>query len=198
MFTTSITSGNIVAIHRPARTETSVSPSFATANRSVSRGSRTNARTTRMPLICSRRIRLTSSIRVCTSRKFGTIWETTTPTETKRAGTTIASSQERPRSSRIAITMPPTIMIGTCTARVQPISESIWTCWTSLVLRVISDGAPNWATSRPEKAPTRWKTSARRSRPNDIAVRAEKATAMTEQTIWSSETPSITAPVCRM
>ena len=110
----------------------------------------------------------------------------------------MASSHERPRSSRIAITMPPTIMIGTCTASVQPISASICTCWTSLVLRVISEGAPNCATSRPENEPTRWKTAARRSRPNDIAVRAENATATTEQTIWSSETPSMTAPMRRM
>ena len=198
MFTTSITSGNMVAIQRPARIETSVSPSFASANRWVSRGSRTNARTTRMPLICSRRIRFTSSMRLCTSRKLGTICETTSPTERNSAGTTTASSHDRPRSSRIAITMPPTIMIGTCTASEQVSSASICTCWTSLVLRVISDGAPNCATSRPENAPTRWKTAARTSRPNDIAVRDAQATATTEQRIWSSETPSMTAPVCRM
>ena len=94
--------------------------------------------------------------------------------------------------------MPPTIMIGTCTASEQVSSASICTCWTSLVLRVISEGAPNCATSRPENAPTRWKTAARRSRPNDIAVRDAQATATTEQRIWSSETPSMTAPTCRM
>ena len=151
-----------------------------------------------MPLICSRRIRLTSSIRLCTSRKLGTICETTTPTARNSVGTTTASSHDRPRSSRIAITMPPTIMIGTWTASVQVSSASICTCWTSLVLRVMSDGAPNWATSRPENEPTRWNTAPRTSRPNDIAVREAHATAITEQMIWTNETPSITAPTRRM
>ena len=36
-------------------------------------GSRTNARTTRMPVICSRSTRLIWSMRVCSSRNFGTI-----------------------------------------------------------------------------------------------------------------------------
>ena len=39
-------------------------------------------------------------------------------------------------------------------------STSICTCCTSLVLRVISDGAPNWLSSRAEKASTRWKIAA--------------------------------------
>ena len=42
-------------------------------------------------------------------------------------------------------------MIGAATSIVQLISTSICTCCTSLVLRVISDGAPNRATSRAEK-----------------------------------------------
>ncbi len=46
---------------------------------------------------------------------------------------------------------PPTLMIGAATSIVQVISTSICTCCTSLVVRVISDGAPNWATSRAEK-----------------------------------------------
>ncbi len=110
----------------------------------------------------------------------------------------MASSHESPRFSRIAIRMPPTIMIGTETAIVQVISASIWTCCTSLVLRVISEGAPNWATSRPENVPTRSKIAARRSWPKRIAVRAENQTATTEQPICSRETPSITAPARTM
>ena len=81
---------------------------------------------------------------------------------------------------------------------VQAISTSICTCCTSLVLRVISDGAPNCCTSRAEKPPTRWKSAARTSRPKLIAVRAPNHTAVTEQTIWTSETPSMIAPMRRM
>src|SRR4051794_1954634 len=43
------TVGNIVDISRPARSETSVRSPFALLNRFTSCGSRTNARTTRMP-----------------------------------------------------------------------------------------------------------------------------------------------------
>ena len=59
---------------------------MAVANRSVSCGSRTNARTTRMPVICSRSTRLTSSMRACISRKLGTIRLTTKPTVRNSAG----------------------------------------------------------------------------------------------------------------
>ena len=76
----------------------------------------------------------------------------------------------------------------------QVISTSIWTCCTSLVLRVISDGAPNVATSRPEYDDTLRNTSERRSRPKAMAVRDANHTATTEQPICSRETTSITAP----
>ena len=90
--------------------------------------------------------------------------------------------------------MPPIIMIGAETIRVPASSTSICTCWTSLVSRVISDGAPNCCTSRAENVPTRAKIAARTSRPKPIALRAENQTAMTEQMIWTSETTSIRPP----
>ena len=72
-FSTSITMGNISAISRPARIAVSVSSALASANRLVSNGSRTKARTTRMPEICSRSTRLTTSMRSCIRRNCGTI-----------------------------------------------------------------------------------------------------------------------------
>ncbi len=53
------------------------------------------------------------------------------------------------------MTTPPTHMIGAATSIVQVTITSICTCCTSLVVRVISDGAPNPATSRAENSPTR-------------------------------------------
>ena len=188
----------MVAIHRPARTATSVRSSLAFPNRSASWGSRTNARTTRIPVICSRRTRLTSSMRSCILRKLGTIRLTTKPTLMNSAGTTTARIQPRPKSSRSAITTPPTIMIGADTAMVQAISTSICTWVTSLVVRVISEGAPKSCTSRAEKVPTRWNRSRRRSRPRLIEVRAPNQTAATAQTTWSRATASITPPVRTM
>ena len=51
---------------------------------------------------------------------------------------------------------PPTMVIGAATSSVHVISTSICTCWTSLVMRVISDGAPKRPTSWAEKPVTRW------------------------------------------
>jgi len=137
-------------------------------------------------------------MRTCMTRKLGTILLTTKPTLRKSAGTTTASTQPRPTSSRSAMITPPTIMIGEDTAIVQAISTSICTCCTSLVLRVISDGAPKCCTSRVENAPTRWNRAPRTSRPKPIAVRAPNHTALTEQTIWTSETASMIAPTRTM
>ena len=47
----------------------------------------------------------------------------------------------------------------------RPISTTIWTCWTSLVLRVISDGVPKWLSSACEKLSTLRKIAPRTSRP---------------------------------
>ena len=76
-------------------------------------------------------------------------------------GTQTTSSQDSPRSVRSAMKMPPMHMIGADTSKVQVISTSICTCCTSLVLRVISEGAPNMATSRSENVPTWWNNAAR-------------------------------------
>ena len=72
-FSTSMTIGKISASSRPVRSAVAVRSALATPKRSVSYGSRTNARTTRMPVICSRSTRLTVSMRVCISRNCGTI-----------------------------------------------------------------------------------------------------------------------------
>ena len=89
-------------------------------------------------------------------------------------------------------------MIGADTAIVQPISTSICTCCTSLVVRVISEGAPKCCTSRVENVPTRWKSAPRRSRPRPMAVRAPNQTAPTEHATCTREIASIRPPMRRM
>ena len=150
---TNITVGNISAINLPARTEVSVRSLLALANRVVSMGSRTNARTTRTPAICSRSTRFTTSIRACMARNCGIIRQTMRPIAMISTGTLTSSSQASPMSVRNAMITPPMHMIGAATSSVQVISTSICTCVTSLVLRVISVGAPKWATSRSENVP---------------------------------------------
>ncbi|CAM5288453.1 hypothetical protein SCALM49S_08644 [Streptomyces californicus] len=170
--TTVITVGNISAISRPVATDTSVSSVFAPRNRFSSYPSRTKARMTRLPVICSRSTRFTPSSRSCMVRNSGRILFTIRPTETPSTGTTASSTAESGTSCPSAMMMPPTHMIGADTIRVNASSTSIWICWTSLVVRVISEGAPNRPSSRAEKDCTRSKTAARTSRPSAEAVRA--------------------------
>ena len=94
----------------------------------------------------------------------------------------------------MAMKMPPRAMIGAVMAIEQTITPSSWTCWTSLVMRVISDGAPSWLTSRWENDVTRWKRSLRTSRPKPIAALAETYMAPMAKTIWMPATPSMTPP----
>ena len=162
---TSITVGHISACSLPTDSAVAVRSSFAASNRTASAGSRTNARTTRMPVICSRITRLTVSIFGCIARNFGTIRQMMRPMLIASAGMHTSSSFDSERSSRTAITMPPMHMIGDIRNIVALICTSVWTCWTSLVVRVISDGAPSLPTSRADSSPTWWKIAPRRSRP---------------------------------
>jgi hypothetical protein len=151
-----------------------------------------------MPEICSRNTRLMVSIRFCMSRNDGTIFRMMSPIATTSTGTLTPISQDKPTSSRSAITTPPTHMMGAAISIVHVVITSICTCCTSLVLRVIRDGAPNRAISRPEKVPTCWKIEARTSRPKLIAVRAPKYTAVIAALICTRLIASIHPPVRRM
>ena len=70
--------------------------------------------------------------------------------------------------------MPPTIMIGAATSSVQIISTSICTCWTSLVMRVISDGAPKLADLLGGEVGDAVEQALRTSRPKPMAAWAPK------------------------
>jgi hypothetical protein len=105
---------------------------------------------------------------------------------------------DKPTSWRSAMITPTTIVMGAAMAIVQAITTSICTCCTSLVIRVIRDGAPKVPTSRAEKSVTRWNRAARASRPKLIATRAPTRTAATAKTTWTMANSSITAPRDRM
>ena len=66
--------------------------------------------------------------------------------------------------------IPPTARIGAMIIMFRPIRTTIWTCWTSLVLRVISDGVPNVLSSACEKLSTLRKIAPRTSRPKAMPV----------------------------
>lgn len=181
-FMTSMTAGNISAMRLPARSPVAMTSALAAVKRVRSSSSRTKARTTRMPVSCSRMIWLMRSMRACIFVNAGTIRTTMRDTITSSTGTETAMSHDRPTSWRTAITMPPISSMGADTMTVADICTSICTCCTSLVLRVISDGAPNCPTSRCENATTRWKRSARTVLPMPIARREPRYTATREHT----------------
>ena len=50
--------------------------------------------------------------------------------------------------------IPPIAMIGATIMIVRPMNTTIWTCWTSFVLRVMSDAVPKRFTSTCENVST--------------------------------------------
>src|ERR1035437_6945682 len=86
-------------------------------------------------------------------------------------GMMISSSPESGTSSRIAMITPPTIMIGAMIMMLNAMTRTIWTCCTSLVLRVINDGVPKVFVSFWEKSITLRKMALRTSRPPELHCR---------------------------
>ena len=94
--------------------------------------------------------------------------------------------------------IPPTIRIGADIMIVRPMKTTVWTCWTSLVLRVMSDGGPEAVDLDLRERLDRRKTARRTSRPKPIATRAPMKTAVTDATPRTAVTTSIIAPTRRM
>ena len=65
-------------------------------------------------------------------------------------------------------------MMGAMSIMVETMKTTIWICWTSLVERVMSEGAPKRETSSRLKRWTRANTSLRISRPSPIEARAAR------------------------
>ena len=134
--------GNIKDMRRPPRRAVCATSWFASWKRAISCGSRTNARTTRIPESCSRKISLIRSMRTCMTRNVGTILETTVPRMIMTSGTAMTMIHDKLTSCCRASTSPPMAVNGAATSRVQVVSTNICTCCTSLVIRVINEGAP--------------------------------------------------------
>ena len=190
--------GIVTANSRPTLRVVSKRSALAVSNRFSSCGVRTKALITRTPARVSRMTWLIRSIFVCIARNIGMARDMTTPMTSAISGRMTMSSAERVGSVRTAMMIPPTMRIGAETITVRPMNTTVWTCWTSLVLRVMSDGAPKWLTSTWENVSTVEKTARRTSRPNPIATRAPMNTAATEATPRTAVTTSIRAPTRRM
>ena len=91
--------------------------------------------------------------------------------------------------------IPPMIRIGAEIIRVRAMNTTVWTCWTSFVFRVISDGVPNLLISTWLMLSTRRKIALRTSRPKPIAIRAPRKTPTIEASPTTNVTPSMNSPV---
>jgi hypothetical protein len=127
-----------------------------------------------MPVICSRVTRLRSSIRFWSRPNSGPILATTTAMQAPSRITAATMIQDSPTSARSAITTPAIMVIGAPTMIARVMKTSICTCWTSLVVSVMSEGAPNLLTSLEEKDSVLVKTASRMSRPIPIETIAAK------------------------
>ena len=173
-FMMSMSVGKMSANSRVTFSVVCVRSSFATANRSCSCCVRTKARITLMPVRFSRRTPLTASILTCITRNSGTAFAIIRPMTISISGTVTSRRLDSWTFSRMAMMMPPMAVTGASTIIVSPTMTSIWSCWTSLVFRVISDGTVKRCIWASENSSTRRKRSPRRSRPNRIEVRALK------------------------
>ena len=114
------------------------------------------------------------------------------------SGRMMTSRPDSGTSVRRAMMIPPTMRIGAEIRIVRPMNTTVWTCWTSFVLRVISEAGPNRLTSTWENVSTLAKIALRTSRPKPMATRAPQYTPMTAVMPRRAVTTSIRAPVRRM
>lgn len=152
---------------------------------------------TRRPVICSRRTVLTASTRRCIRLNSGRILRTTTASAPASTGVITSSAPDSGTSCPSASATAPTHMTGTETSTVQAASTNCWTCWTSPVVRVMSDAVPKRANCLPDMPCTLVKTAALRSLPSLAATRTPRWIAAPAHATCASVTATMTPPRVR-
>ncbi len=165
-----VMAGNMSAKMRPTLSVVVVRSMLATSKRFSSYTVRSKARMTRTPLRNSRVTWLMRSIFFCIDMKSGMARVITRPMTTPMTGIATRMTAESGTSRRSAMMRPPMAVIGAATTTLSIISTTIWTCCTSLVVRVMSDGGPNLLTSACEKPWMRRNREPRVSRPRPMEV----------------------------
>ena len=127
-------------------------------------GSRTNARTTRMPVICSRSTRFTRvDARLHQSEQRTHLADDQRDRDGQHRGRPPRPARTGRCPPAAPRSMLPIMVMGAMSPSRHDNSTSIWTCCTSLVFRVIRVGAPNRLSSRAENVSTRSKMAPRTS-----------------------------------
>ena len=113
---------------------------------------------------------LMRSIFFCMDMNSGVARVITRPMNTPMTGMATRMTVESVTLRRSAMMTPPIAIIGAISTTLSIISSTICTCCTSLVVRVMSEGAPKRLTSACEKPCTRRNRAPRVSRPSAIEV----------------------------
>ena len=142
-------------MRRATRTFVSARSRLAAAKRRCSWGSRRYARMTRMPVSPSRVTRLSVSILRCSERMRGMATRMTASESAMSTGMAQKMTTESWTLMESAASDAPTSMMGDIMAMVIVICEKRSSCWTSLVVRVMSDDVPKASVSPRENELTR-------------------------------------------
>jgi hypothetical protein len=134
---------------------------------------------------------LIRSIFFCIDRNSGIARLMINHSSTTITGMITARVQDRGTSWRRAMMMPPIPIMGAKIIKERPMVTIICTCWTSLVLRVMSEGVPKRLISPWEKLSTFRKNALRTSRPKPMAALAPIYVEVTAHAVCRSATRSM-------
>ena len=172
-----------------------LSSKLALSKRSSSYCCRLKALMTGRPVSTSRATRFTLSIKVCMILNLGRASTMSSMTRHTTQATASTMIQDICVLVRRISTMPPVAMMGAYSTMRKSMMVTIWICWMSLVLRVISDAAENFCTSASENPTTFSNRRLRRSRAIPAPVRLAKNETHAAQRAPSRVTPIIRAPM---
>ena len=194
-FIMSIMSGIMNVITRFVNSCVFMRRRFASSKRSSSCDSRPNARTTGMPVRISRDTRFTRSMSFCMILNFGIATFMRNSITTAMASTAATMIQPIERFVRAIMIMPPMAKMGAYRIMRSIMTDTICTCCTSLVPRVMSEAAEKLWISASANDSTRSNKRLRKLAPIFAAVRLAMKPTITAMTMPSAARPSIFPPV---
>ena len=171
---------------------------FALSNRSSSCFSVLNARIAGSPVRISRVTRFSLSTRFCRILNFGIATINNTATTITIRITPSTMIHDMLTFVWRTLKIPPIAMIGAYITILRSITASIWICWISLVLLVISDAVENLSNSALENPTTFLNTFPLRSRPVLAATLEARSPTVTLASIPRNASASILPPVVKI
>ena len=188
--------GIMAAITRLVNSWVRIRSVLAASKRASSCCSRLNARMGIMPVKISRDTRFSRSTSFCMILNLGMANCINTVISASNKATASTMIQVRLEPACATWMMPPMPRMGAYATMRSKITQVIWICCTSLVVRVMRDAVENLSVSEAEKLTTRRNTPRRRSRAMAAATREASSPTRTAAATINRVSPSIRPPVC--